>query len=219
MTGPAAERGRAGRVSAVVPDPRHPGSVRVQVDGRTLLTVREEVLRPLGIDVGVPLEADTVVALGREADAEGAYRALLQMLGRRPFAARDMARRLVLRGIPPEAADRAVARALAAGLLDDEAFARHYVQSRSARGRGPARLRRDLAALGVAARLIDRVLAEEVPDGASPERVYELARQRAGQLPPLPARDRVRRVLSWLARRGHTGPEVRRIARRALEEG
>lgn len=210
--------GAAVRVSGIIPDPRHPGSVRVQVGGRTLVTVPAAVVAEHRIRPGADLDGATHAALCHAADAEGCYRAALECLARRPFAARDLARRLVTRGHPPEAADRAVARAVAAGLVNDEMFARSFVQTRSARGRGPARLRRELSAMGVAPRIVDRVLAEELSEAASQEAVSRLAARRAAQLRDVPRRDRIRRVVAYLARRGYAGREVREAVRRTLAD-
>ena len=44
------------RISGIVPDPRHQGTVRVQVSGRALVTVPQEVIARLGIQVGTELE-------------------------------------------------------------------------------------------------------------------------------------------------------------------
>jgi regulatory protein len=199
-----------------VTDPRSPESVRIQVAGRTLLTVPAVVAERLNLQPGAPLAGPTHEELCRAADAEAAYRTALQVLERRPFAARDLARRLVLKGHPPEAADQAVGRAERAGLVNDEAFARHFVQTRSARGRGPMRLRRELTGMGVSAGLTDRVLAEEIPEGASQSAILVLARKRAGQIKDVPRLDRVRRVVAYLARRGYRGPEVVRAVREAI---
>lgn len=204
------------RITALVPDARRTGAVRVHVNGRPLLTVPEAVVARLGLEVGMLLDDGLGGALGVAADVEAAYQPLLTMLARRPFAARDLERRLVLRGHPPGAAEGAVARARDAGLINDEAFTRHYIQTRSARGRGPARLRRELTALGVDAPVVDRLLAEEVPDGASADRVRSLAGRRAEQLQSVPRPDRFRRVVAYLARRGYTGPEVRRMVREVV---
>jgi regulatory protein len=213
---PATESGNARRISALVPDPRQEGTVRIQVEGRTILTVPEAQITRLGLEVGSTLEGDLGEELGRAADAEAAYQALLVLLARRPYAARDLARRLVLRGHPPAAADAAVIRAEGTGLVDDEAFARHFIQTRSARGRGPARLRRELTGMGVASGLVDHLLAQEMPDGGSPERIRSLAGRRATQLEAVPRPARFRRVVAYLARRGYTGPEVRRTVREVL---
>lgn len=205
------------RISGLVPDPRREGLIQLHVDGRLLMSVPAELVGRLSLRAGDPLPADSHEALCRAADVEAAYRTLLQALGRRPFACRDMARRLVLKGHPPEAADRAVARAERAGLLNDELFARHFVQTRAARGRGPARLRRELTVMGVPAPLADRVLGEELPAEDQDVRIAALARKRAAQLAGVPRPDRLRRLLGFLARKGYRGGRVRELARAALD--
>jgi len=120
-----------------------------------------------------------------------------------------------MRGHPPESADLAVARAESAGLVNDETYARHYVQTRSARGRGPMRLRRELAIMGVAAAIIDRVLAEQAEE-TDPGVVRALARKRASQLGDVERQDRFRRVVAFLARRGYAGSDVRKVVREVV---
>ena len=215
-TAPVTELPAGTTVSGIVPDARHPGTVRIEVGGKTLLTVPSTALDRLGVAVGSSLETGTWTELCRSADVEAAYRSALVCLGRRPFSRQDLARRLVMRGHPPEAADLAVSRAERAGLVDDETYARHYVQTRSARGRGPMRLRRELAVLGVASTIIDRVLSEEA-ESADPGIVRSLARKRAAQLGDIARNDRFRRVVAFLARRGYAGAEVRRVVREALQ--
>jgi regulatory protein len=201
------------RVTGVVPDPRRDGAVRIEVDGRPLLTVPAEIAVRLGIGVGGQLSGAVHQELCRAADAEAAFRTALRVLERRPFAVRDLSRRLVLKGHPPEAADQAVARAVGLGLVNDETYARHFIQTRSARGRGPSRLRRELTAMGVLPSLVDRLLSEELPEEQTLDRVSVLARKRASQLSGLPRHDRLRRVVAYLARRGYRGAEVVRVVR------
>jgi regulatory protein len=211
------ELGAGATVTGIVPDARHPGTVRIEVAGKALLTVSAAAVDRLRVAAGVLLEAGTYKELCQAADAEAAYRSALACLGRRPFSRRDLARRLVMRGHPPESADLAVARAESAGLVNDETYARHYVQTRTARGRGPMRLRRELAVMGVAAAIIDRVLAEQAEE-SDPGVVRALARKRASQLGDVERQDRFRRVVAFLARRGYAGPEVRRVVRETLSQ-
>jgi len=199
-------------VTGIGPDPRHPAAIRVAVEGRITWTVPAGVAERLRVRVGQPLAEAQREALAAAADAEGAWRALLRHLERRPFARQDLGRRLRQRGHTAIAAEAALERAIAAGLLDDHAFARSFAETRSARGRGPARLRRDLSAQGVAREVIDQVLHELWPDGDGPEDLARgLARKRAGQLASLPLADRRRRVMAYLARRGFSGLQARRV--------
>jgi regulatory protein len=199
-------------IGALAPDPRHPACVRIMVGGRALLTVPREAAEAEGLAVGGELDEPRFARLARAADEEAAYRTVLRSLERRPFAARDLVRRLVLKGHPPEAAAVAVERAGRAGLMDDARFALHYIETRAARGRGPLRLRRDLAALGVERVVVDAALAEAFgPDGANAPSVEALARKRLDQLRGLPKPVRRRRLLAFLARRGFADESVHRV--------
>jgi len=209
MTATPSEAASLGVIGAVVPDPRRPDSVRVLVEGRALLTLPRQVAEREGLASGTALNHELYGRLSRAADAEAACRTGLRFLEHRPFAARDLARRLVLKGHPPEAAEAARTRLEAMGLLDDARFSVGFIQTRGARGRGPLRLRRDLAAMGVERKVIDAALAEAFGrDGADAPRPDALARRRLAQLKGLPRPVQRRRLLAFLARRGYAGREV-----------
>jgi len=196
-------------IGAVVPDPRRADSVRLLVEGRALLTVPRSVAEQERLAPGLALDDPLYNRLCRAADIEAAYRTGLRILEHRPSAARALTRRLVLKGHPPEAAESARDRLESLGLLDDVKFSVSYVQTRGARGRGPLRLRRDLAAMGVDRAVIDRALAEGFgPDGATAPTPDVLARRRIAQLRGLPRPVQRRRLLAYLARRGFAGREV-----------
>ena len=201
------------RVTSLAHDPRRPGCLRVGVQGGALFAVPAEVVRRLGLEKGSRLGPGAGRELEAAADAEAALRTALRCLARRPFARRDLAGRLRMKGHPPAAAEAAVGRAAELGLIDDEAFARQYVESRFARGRGPARLRRELIQLGVEPALVEGLLADAIPQHRAGERMLALARKRASQLQGLQREERLRRVVAYLARRGFTGPQVRRTVR------
>jgi regulatory protein len=204
--------GGLGRVSGISPDPRHPTAVRISVEGRIVWTVPRARVDQLGVRVGQTVEEPLREVLLAAADEEGAWRALLRHLERRPFARRDLGRRLRQKAHPAPAVEAALERAAAAGLLDDLKYARSYAETRAPRGRGPGRLRRDLAQQGVAREVIDGVLAELWPDGEGTEEMArELTQKRARQLGKLPTPDRRRRLLAYLARRGFTGSQARKV--------
>ena len=204
-------------VTAVEPDPRKPGVMRVHVDGRPYCAVPATALGRAEVGPGTRLTPERLNLLGELADEEGAFRTLLRALERRAFARADLGRRLARKGHRPEAVACALERASALGLLDDAGFSRNYVETRAARGRGPARLQRDLLAMGVDRRHIDAALAEQWP--ADVDRFAmprALAARRARQLGALPREAKRRRLVAYLARRGSTGPEVQQAIREAL---
>jgi regulatory protein len=204
-------------LTALEPDPRRPGTLRVEIDGVRFGAVPDGLAQAAGLIVGRPVDPDRQERLTAAADAEGAFRTLLRALERRGFARADLGRRLVRMGHPRSAVDAALERAAGLGLLDDAEFARNYVQTRSMRGRGPARLSRDLMAMGVERRHIDHALASEWPEGADRTQVPSaLAAKRAAQLGDLPRPVKRRRVLAYLARRGFAGRDISELVARVV---
>jgi regulatory protein len=204
-------------ITALAPDPRRPGTLRVEVDGIRFGAVPQELVRAAGLEVGRALDPELQEQLTSAADAEAAFRTLLRALERRSFARADLGRRLIRKGHPRPAVESALERALALGLLDDAAFARNYVETRAARGRGPARLTRDLLAMGVERGHIDGALAATWPEGSDRTGMpLALAAKRAAQLGELPRQVKRRRVLAYLARRGFAGRDITDLVARVV---
>ncbi|HEU4698127.1 MAG TPA: regulatory protein RecX [Gemmatimonadales bacterium] len=206
----------AGPVTALEPDPRRPGSVRVYLGGRLYCTVAQEAVAEEGLRIGLALDDAQRERLDRAADAEAAFRTVLRAIAARAYARVDLGRRLVRKGHPREAVEAALARAERLGLLDDAAYAVNFVQTRAPLGRGPARLRRDLLARGVERALVDRAIAEQWPEGPDADAVLALAERRARQLGDLPRPVKRRRLLAYLTRRGFGGHEVVAIVARVV---
>src|SRR5690606_32075881 len=109
---------------------------------------------------------DDLAALGPEADAEQVARKILldQLTGQARSRA-ELETKLARKGVPKHVATRLLDRFEEVGLVDDEAFARLWVQSRQA-SRGLARraLAQELRRKG-----IDDEVAREVLDEVDPE--------------------------------------------------
>ncbi|MFL5521453.1 MAG: regulatory protein RecX [Gemmatimonadales bacterium] len=203
-------------ITALEPDPRRPGAVRVSAQD-VAWTIAAADVAASGARVGVTVDDALREALERAADAEAAFRTAIRSIEQRSHARTDLGRKLVRKGHARPAVDVALERCAALGLLDDAAFARHFVETRAARGRGPARLRRDLYAMGVAGSHVDAALADLQADGdQTGEQALALATKRAGQLSGVPREARKRRLLAFLARRGYTGEAARSAVDRVL---
>lgn len=206
-----------GPITSLEADPRRGASVRIQVAGHPYCTVPAEVAEAERLRVGDIIDDARHERLSHAADAEAAFRTALRALEGRAYARTDLARRLVRKGHPRGAVDGAMERAASLGLLDDAAFARTYVETRSARGRGPARLVRDLMVMGVERSLIDGAIAAHWPDGLDEAEVpLALLTRRAAQLADLPPAVRRRRLLAYLARRGYRGRTVSAVVSRTI---
>ncbi|MEP6590107.1 MAG: regulatory protein RecX [Gemmatimonadota bacterium] len=207
-------------IDGLVPDPRRPGSTRVLVGGRAAWTVPADVVVALGLTEGAPLGGEAMARLDAAAEEEGAMRSALRSLERRAHGTRELARKLERKGHAPAAVEASIERLGRLGLLDDLAFARSYASARSARGRGPERLRHDLAAMAVPAEVICQVVNELQAGISDPlAQPRALAQKRVAQLKGLSAEARRRRLAAFLARRGFHGAEVRGVMEAVLREG
>ena len=200
-------------LTALAPDPRQPGYRLVEVDRGRFASLPVAALELLRLEVGAELAPAVLDRLRELADIEAAERAALRALARRAHARLDLQRRLVKKQHPPAAVDAALERLASRGLLDDRRFAEQYAALRATRGKGPARLLRDLQAQGVERRMAEhavrRALDEEGIDPGVEARA--VAAKRARQLAGLPVAVRKRRLLAFLVRRGYGGPQLREL--------
>ena len=150
--------GRPREITDLLPDPRAPGYLLVEVDGARFASLPEEAVALLGLFEGKQLEQDAFSELTRVADVEAAHHVAIRLLAHRPRAVNEMLRQLRHRGHNPSAAAEAVGRLEANGLLDDLEFARHFTRIRTGTGHGPARLISDLLQRGVEKRLAERAV-------------------------------------------------------------
>ena len=200
-------------LTGLAPDPRRPDYRLVEVDRGRFASLPAAALAGLDLAVGREIGPRVLERLQELADLEAAHRAALRALARRAHARFDLRRRLLQRQHPAAAVDGALDRLTAAGLLDDLRFAIDYAAAKARRGRGPARLVRDLQAQGIERRVAeDAVRSSLASEGVDPaDAVRALAEKRARQLAGLPPAVRKRRLVAFLARRGFGGAEVRTL--------
>ena len=200
-------------LTALAPDPRQPGYRLVKVDRGRFASLPVAALEPLSLQLGAALAPAVLDRLRDLADVEAAERAALRALARRAHARGDLRRRLVRKQHPPAAVDAALERLTARGLLDDGRFAEQYAALRATRGKGPARLLRDLVAQGVERRTAEDAVGRALEDeGIDPQlEARAVAAKRARQLGGLPVQVRKRRLLAFLLRRGYGGPQLKAL--------
>lgn len=95
---------------------------------------------------------------------EDAYARALRLLRHRDYAARDLARRLVDRGLDAESVERVLVRLRESGLVDDRRYARERARSLAERGASDALIRHELEGAGVSADEVAEALAGLLPE-------------------------------------------------------
>ena len=161
-----------------------------------------------------PEDWDTARGEGRRLLA---VRHALDLLSRRQRTQQELAKALG-RSFTPDEATHAVERMNELGYLDDEAWARNYVQGPRANGRGRALLQRELKQRGVA----QPIVATAVDEHDERTAAAEAARRRVRALRRVEEPKRSRRLYDFLRRRGFADGIAREAmaeALRSLDEG
>lgn len=200
-------------LTGLAPDPQRPDYRLVEVDRGRFASLPAAALAELDLRIGAEISPLVFERLQELADLEAAHRAGLRSLARRAHARLDLRRRLLQKQHPPVAVDGALQRLAQAGLLDDARFAFDYAAAKARRGRGPARLARDLQAQGVERRIAEEAVRTSLAaEGVDPaQAVRALAEKRAKQLAGLAPIVRRRRLTAFLIRRGFAGADVRQV--------
>jgi regulatory protein len=164
---------------------------------------------------GQVLSDAEIQSLEAEGAVETAYDRTLNYLSYRPRSRAEVERFLQKRGLSEAQIEPVAQRLERAGLLDDEAFARYWVENRERhRPRGLRALRYELRQKGISTETIDRALASvDVPDSA-----YRSAGRKARQLAHLDREKFADKLVAYLARRGFDYEIARETAGRLWAE-
>jgi regulatory protein len=187
--------------------------VMIHLDGRPAFSLAPVLAATLR--VGQTLGQSQVTELKHRQSKEEAYQRALSLLSRRPRSELELRQYFQRRGIDSELADTVLQRLRERGLVDDEAFARAWVENRAAfRPRGPWALRAELRKKGVANETIDAAL-----EGFDQEQAaYKAASKVARRWSELSAEDFRSRLDAYLARRGFDYQVLPRVITRVQSE-
>ena len=130
----------------------------------------------------------------------------LALLARREHGRRELTRKLTARGFPAEVVAAVVAALESSGALAEARFTETFVRSRVGKGRGPQRIRSELAQRGVADADVATALGDADVDWLATARAVR--RKRFGADPPSDFRERARQA-RFLEYRGFSRDQIR----------
>ncbi len=152
-----------------------------------------------------------------DADPESVARAIaLRLLERQPRTRVELERAMARRGVPADAAAAVLDRFAEVGLVDDEAFAQAWVDSRQ-RGRGLARraLSTELRRRGVDEDLVRGAVSAVTPEDEEIA-ARALVEKKLRTMASLPREVRLRRLVAMLGRKGFGSGLAMSVVRDAL---
>jgi len=173
---------------------------------------------------GNPWEPDgptpgSAAAQGAPGDPEAVAREVcLRLLTSGPRTRAQLADAVRRKGVPDEVADRVLGRFTEVGLIDDEAFAQAWVQSRHL-GRGLARraLATELRRRGVADETVNEAVGA-LDSGQEAATARGLVDRKLPGTRSLDRDKRMRRLVGMLARKGYSPGLAYRVVKEALAD-
>jgi regulatory protein len=186
-----------GAITAIKVQKKDKARVSVYIDGEYRFSLDASLVSRL--QVGQQLTESDIEQLSQNDQGQRAYRRALHMLSRRPHSEQEIREKLARKGVPEPAQDKAVEQLVTAGLVDDDAFARAWIENRlSFRPRSARVLMLELTSKGVSKEIIVQALQDY--DEVSAARKAALSGwRRYRHLSPETAH---RRLSGYLERRG-----------------
>jgi regulatory protein len=203
-----------GRITALKIQKRNTERVNVYIDDRFAFGLA--AVEVIHLKVGQELSDAEIAHLKQKDQVQVAYERSLKFLSYRPRAVAEIQRYLDEKGFDEPTREEVVARLSQAGLLDDDAFARYWIENRDTfKPRGRRALRYELRQKGVPGSVIDRALMDYDEGDAA----HRAAFARAQKLARHHDFDALRpKLLAFLSRRGFSFPMARDTVESILDE-
>jgi len=186
------------RITAIEPQQKNPQRVNIYLDGEFAFGLAAVVAAWLR--VGQDLSEEKIASLKTQDEREVALQKALHFLGYRPRSSAEVRQNLSKRGISASLIEETLTRLQGNGLVDDDAFARAWVENRNTfHPRSRSALRMELRRKGLSDEIVQSVLDSQVDETAL---AFASARKYARRLAGLEWPEFRQKLSGFLARRG-----------------
>ncbi|MBT5774245.1 MAG: regulatory protein RecX [Dehalococcoidia bacterium] len=190
---------------------RRGGVAAITVDDDAPIEIPLETVLEHGLHEGSSLLTEEWVAIRDQSRYRLAVRRALEFLSRRRRTRSELQKQL-LKAFSEAETNGALARIDQLGYVDDESWAKDYVTTIRARGRGRSLLARELSQRGIDDEAQESALAEHDDRGEA----LAIARKRLRSLQRLAPEVRDRRLYAFLRRRGFSNDTAKQAMDEAL---
>jgi regulatory protein len=201
-------------ITAIEPQRKNPRRVNVYLDGEFALGLSSLVAAWL--KVGQTLAEEKIASLQAEDEQESVYQKALHFLSYRPRSTAEVRQNLNKHNVPESLIEATLERLQRSGLVNDEAFARVWVENRSEfRPRSKLALKMELRRKGLDDELIQSVLVEGVDDESL---ALQAARKYVRRLAGLERSEFRVKLSGFLSRRGFSYSTIAPVVSQVWQE-
>jgi len=204
------------RITSLQVQKNDPERVNVYLDDEFAFGLSAMLVLARNLSPGQELSQHDIENLQGGESVERSYGAALNFLSYRPRSRREIADYFRRKKIDLDVVEAVVARLERAGLLDDQEFARFWVDNRqSFRPRGTRALRMELRQKGLESGVIDEALAQV---GDEEDTAYATGLTRVRTYGAFDEREFSRKMIGFLQRRGFPYDAASAAAKRLWDE-
>jgi len=201
-------------ITAIEPQKKNPRRVNVYLDGEFAFGLAGKVAAWL--KVGQTLAEEKIASLQAEDEQESVYQKALHFLSYRPRSTAEVRQNLNKHNVPEALIAATLERLQCSGLVNDEAFARAWVENRSEfRPRSKSALKMELRRKGLDDEIVQSVLAEGVDEEAL---ALQAARKYVRRLAGLERYGFRVKLSGFLARRGFSYSTIAPVVSQVWQE-
>lgn len=199
-----------GRITALEAQQKREGRVSVFIDGKFAIGLFDDVVLTLGLRIGQQITPERLEEIARAETLRKAIEDAYNLLSYRSRAEKELADRLQRKGYEEDVIAQVLEKLRSAGYLNDEAFARSWVEGRG-KTRGRRALTHELRQKGVDSETVSRTLADAKSDDGEQESARLAAVRKVGEHPLDGSREARAKLAAFLQRRGFGWDTIRPV--------
>lgn len=201
-------------ITAIEPQKKNPRRVNIYLDGEFAFGL--DAVVAAWLKVGQEISDEKSASLQAEDAKEATYQKALHFLSYRPRSSQEVRLNLAKRGCDEARVEETITRLQEGGLVNDNEFARAWVENRNTfRPRSKSLLRMELRRKGLDEEIIQSVL-DEIKNEEIP--AYEAARKQAHRYAGLEWNEFRQKLGGFLARRGFSYSTLAPIVSKVWKE-
>lgn len=201
-----------GKITKIEPQKKRKGRFNIYVDDEFACGLSEETIIDEGISEGQKLQDIDIEKLLEKDQSAKAYNKALRFLGYRVRSEKEIRDKLIEKEFHPKIIEKTILKLKKTGQIDDEEFARTWIEDRCAvKPSGKYLIIRELKQKGVRQEIIDKVLKKMLPEEKEIILALKVAQKKAKVYKALPRQEFNQKISAHLARRGFSWEIIKRI--------
>ncbi len=210
---------KMGKITKIELQKRRKGRFNIYVDGQFACGLSEDTIIDEGISEGQELQDADIEKLLELDQSAKAYDKALRFLGYRVRSEKEIRDKLLDAEFHPKIIENTIYRLKKAGQIDDENFARTWIEDRCAvKPEGHYLITRELRQKGISFEIIDKILKKMLPEDKEIQLAKKVIQKKNKLYKNLPEKQRMKKLTDFLIRRGFSWDIAKKTIDRLKKE-